>query len=189
MGCADDDAILQYIDGSLTASEVAALEEHLNGCPACRESLAAYRELYRELAADPAPALPAGFAAAVMAALPAVDFGRERQRRTAARLAGACFALGLGLAPYLLVFPALGPLWDAGKAYASAGLNLLAVAGIFLRIGAGLLDTLLRGLGTIAGALPDGSPLLTPLALLLLLGEVWFVRYTTTLGKGEINHE
>jgi anti-sigma factor RsiW len=46
--CADlEDLVADYLDGSLSSHQRAALEDHLDECRACREFLAAYQRTIR----------------------------------------------------------------------------------------------------------------------------------------------
>ncbi len=65
------------LDGELTAEEQAALDEHLAVCPACRALLEELRSLQTAAANMEEIPAPAGFAAAVMAAV-AADPAQER---------------------------------------------------------------------------------------------------------------
>ena len=52
------DRLSAYLDGELPAGETAAIEHHLQGCPACRAELdatAQMRQLLRQLASPVAP--------------------------------------------------------------------------------------------------------------------------------------
>ncbi|GEA14291.1 transcriptional regulator [Moorella sp. E308F] len=64
-----------YLDGELATEEMEVLQQHLEGCPACREELARWRKLSLALQGLKAPvAAPPGFATAANARL------AERQR-------------------------------------------------------------------------------------------------------------
>jgi len=68
MNCPDAaERITALVDGELPPAEREELERHLAGCPACREARAAEEAVAARLRAAPRPALPDGFAAAVMA--------------------------------------------------------------------------------------------------------------------------
>jgi anti-sigma factor RsiW len=73
------DELGRFAAGELTAPERATIEAHLGSCAACRESLARLRRLEALLAAAPAPPLPEGFAARVVAR------AKERQAATGRR--------------------------------------------------------------------------------------------------------
>ena len=45
----------RYMDGELPASDVTAVEEHLESCPRCREELASFREMSSLLASETEP--------------------------------------------------------------------------------------------------------------------------------------
>jgi len=60
------EATLQaFLDGKL-GEEHAAVQQHVQECEACRQQLATYRALYRQLAVEIAPALPADFSTRVL---------------------------------------------------------------------------------------------------------------------------
>jgi len=72
------------VDGELEEPLRGQVEQHLQGCEACRESVAALRALRaRLLAMGPAPAVPDGFAARVLAAASAQLDAAEAARRSA----------------------------------------------------------------------------------------------------------
>jgi hypothetical protein len=58
-------AFSPYLDGELTRAACAALDEHLDLCPLCREALSRTRALVRELSLVARPAPPADLAAAI----------------------------------------------------------------------------------------------------------------------------
>ncbi|MGI9862824.1 zf-HC2 domain-containing protein [Moorella naiadis] len=76
-----------YLDEELAREERAALEGHLEGCPACREELARWRELARALRGLKVAAAPPGFTAAVLARVA----GLERAAAANAAAAGKPF--------------------------------------------------------------------------------------------------
>ena len=111
MTCRQAEPLLAHAaDGTLDGDRRAALDDHLQGCAACRDALVAQRAARALLAARPVTPVPAGFSARVMAALPerqpaptalrwldALDWRTWTLRL--APLAGALFvgaALGLG---------------------------------------------------------------------------------------------
>ena len=55
-----------YVNGTLEAAELAAVERHLEGCDACREELASLEDLRHQVRAtrDESPAVPTPFATA-----------------------------------------------------------------------------------------------------------------------------
>jgi len=71
-------AFSPYLDGSLTREACAALDEHLDLCPLCRDGLGRTRALVRELSLVARPAPPADLAASISYAVAA-----ERARQPA----------------------------------------------------------------------------------------------------------
>ena len=51
----------EFVDGELDPSARARVQRHLDGCPACRESLRRLRMVMAEVGDLPVPALPDGF--------------------------------------------------------------------------------------------------------------------------------
>lgn len=51
-----------YLDGELSDAQAGPLRRHLLECPACRREVAGEKALKRWFVAEPAPAVPAGFA-------------------------------------------------------------------------------------------------------------------------------
>lgn len=100
-----------YADGELDADESAAFERHLEGCSACRQTLAAERALKSAIRAMPRPAMPAALSERVRAALPRAAPARAPRRRfhrlTAMAAGLALFLLG-GVAGRLALPPSGG---------------------------------------------------------------------------------
>jgi anti-sigma factor RsiW len=73
----DGERVTAFVDGELSAEEMAALQRHVETCRTCGEQAAAERDLRQRLAALPAPAPPADLERRV----------RARLRRRTARVA------------------------------------------------------------------------------------------------------
>lgn len=135
----------ESLEGALPTQEARALQAHLEGCPRCRETWAALREVDRLLAARPMPPVPEGFAARALARLEArqaavARAGRGPMSWTWAAAAGAFLVvaawwtalLGAGL-PALalrgapLTWHAVRTLWEAMTILARALGHLLGV--------------------------------------------------------------
>ncbi len=100
MSCLRPDRMDLYLEGELEAAERREFEAHLGRCPACREAIEDRRAFERAASSLAAIEVPPGFAAAVMARLPA---GRRRALGglvVSLSIAGALLA---GLIGYRLV--------------------------------------------------------------------------------------
>ncbi len=74
MNCLEAEVLLSYeLDGILDEAEHAALQEHLNNCPACRQKLAELREVVSLLQTMEDAPLPADFEAQLRTRLEAVE--------------------------------------------------------------------------------------------------------------------
>ena len=100
MTCAERrEALIAYLDEELGATERAELENHLEGCEACRAALEAERRLSSALAALPSVEPPRDFEARFWARVarereaPAGFFERLLTRRLALTLGGAAAAV------------------------------------------------------------------------------------------------
>jgi hypothetical protein len=96
MNCPESLELLQRRLDGVPLSPDAALEQHLAGCPHCRQRHAAARRLLEAIKAEPRPALPGSFATQVVAAAL-----RDRQRRRL-RLRRSLF-ITTGLAAAILI--------------------------------------------------------------------------------------
>lgn len=104
-----DDRLLPYLRGELAAAERAALDTHLAGCAACRDTIRDFATVAERLARAPEPAPPihwGAFRAELREKL------ERRERPVAARrwsLGPLPAALAAGLAAVLLYLGVLGP--------------------------------------------------------------------------------
>jgi anti-sigma factor RsiW len=64
-----EDYVMRYIDGTLTAEELASLNRHTAECDKCAEELAAYRDMLSEVSAVPEPTPAADFTDNVLKAV------------------------------------------------------------------------------------------------------------------------
>lgn len=69
--------IPSYLDGELSDAQAGPLRRHLLECPPCRRAVAGEKALKRWFTAEPAPAVPAGFAERVARRAFAGDPGLE----------------------------------------------------------------------------------------------------------------
>lgn len=96
-----------YVEGSLPASEAAAVEEHLRGCAACTEALAAVKETVSALSGLHKIPAPPHFERDVAETIRRRSGGRFFGRRAFGDRVPlellAILALGLGLALYFLL--------------------------------------------------------------------------------------
>ena len=68
----NDDQIMEFLDGNLPAPEITSIEEHLENCPACREALKPYQNLYGGLSREEGFVLSKGFAKSVVSRIETV---------------------------------------------------------------------------------------------------------------------
>ena len=121
MDCPTCEAMVDaYVDGELTATECAAFERALDGCPECRKRLESARTLsglLRALPAEPAPDL---LRARVERELRTIA-GRPRERmRWGAVAASLVVAVGIG--------------WLGGTLTSESGRNADGLVGSYLRM-------------------------------------------------------
>jgi len=65
----NDEEIQEYLDGNIPAQDLIIIEEHLEKCPVCQDSLKQYRYLYDGLAKDEGFDLPKDFAKTILSRL------------------------------------------------------------------------------------------------------------------------
>lgn len=96
-----DDEFQSYLDGT-PDTDIRDIERHLRECPACRNGIARYRELYRALSIDPVPHEQEMLAPQV---LRRIESMRERKVRHRENFAVTLIsAVGLGICIYLSHF-------------------------------------------------------------------------------------
>ena len=65
----NDEEIQEYLDGNLPVQDLTTIEEHLERCPVCQDSIKQYRYLYDGLAKDEGFELSKDFAKTVLSRL------------------------------------------------------------------------------------------------------------------------
>ena len=104
MSCEEKQQLLQdYLSQDLGLDAQIELESHLEGCPSCRQDLAAYRLLLEALPTMPEPSVPEDLAEQIVANIYPLRARPEREAPVAARVRGtlkyafaAMFAVTLG---------------------------------------------------------------------------------------------
>lgn len=174
--CSRSENLYLYLEGELGPYDARKLEEHLDGCPACREALAERRLLHEAFTTLPPFEVPAGFARSVMDSLPEPE---GRKAGWLAPLVAALAALTVGLAGFRVftgesvfdVLVAVNRFFGSVVAFATPlaaktimlGNVLLKVAGDLLSLGFAGLETFARLLG------PGGIIVVVGLGALLSL--------------------
>jgi anti-sigma factor RsiW len=128
MICPSLERIYDYLDGSLSADDRAALEAHLDGCPGCRRALEDRRAIAEAATSLPELEVPDDFVAGVMTRLGLPDAEKAPAKR----------ARAFRLAPVLTGASALGAVAVAISLITGNG-----VFGIFLSLGRSLQATAL----------------------------------------------
>jgi len=165
-----------YLEDELGPYEAAKLEEHLDGCGACREALAERRLLHEAFVSLPPFEVPEDFAAAVMEKLP--EPGPARSGWLAPLAAGAAalavglvgfsFLTGAGLADILLAFNRF--LGSVAATVLPVGAKVLKLAALLLDVSADAVSMLFTGAGAVLRSLGPGG-----VALVLSLGGAVFL--------------
>ncbi|HEX2682026.1 MAG TPA: zf-HC2 domain-containing protein, partial [Candidatus Dormibacteraeota bacterium] len=107
MMCGEWEARLnEYVDGTLAASEQAAVDAHVAACPSCRAALAELRELVTGAAAlprsiEPGTELWADVARRITRRAPRERWWRERLFWAGAMAAAASLVIALGIARWV----------------------------------------------------------------------------------------
>lgn len=190
MSCLRPDRMDFYLEGELEASERREFEAHLDRCPACREALEDRRALERAFSSLPPIEVPPGFAAAVMARVPA---GRRRSfgwlaaglSVTAilfAALLGFRLVTGRTLAAALLAAGrSVAGLAGAVITWAAKAFGLLSV---LLDVAADFTKVLWKGLGVLGSVYrPEVIGILVALAFGLSVMVVFGVKKIVSLGE------
>jgi hypothetical protein len=191
MPCLTLDRLYDYLDGALPAGEKAEVDRHLADCPGCRSALEARRLLAEAAGNLPPFAVPDGFAAGIMARIPAAPMKKAR-RGPAWAVGGAAFTLaGFSLAVILSGQGVLSFLRKAGGAFgsylegalslAAKGLKILTLAGkIIVTLSGQVLDTL-RSIAEMIG--PEGRAVVAGGALVIVITGGMFLRRRQTLSE------
>lgn len=190
MSCLRPDRMDLYLEGELDAAERREFEAHLRNCPDCRGALDDRRAFERAFSSLPPIEVPPGFAAAVMARIPA-----ERRHAfgwLAALLSGTGAVLAALLGYHLVTGESLaGILFAAGRAVAGfAGRAVVLVAkalgllGVLLDAAGDLAKALWKGLGIFSVFLrPEVVGLILVLAFALSVLVVVGVKKIVSLGE------
>jgi len=121
-GCEEwAEEIALYGEGELAAERAAAVQAHLDACPACRAEAAAWHALDRVLARGLAPSeqAPPGFAAQIAAGVRRLDPVWARPRVAVTLGARQAWPLALALAIAALLLPLRWPAvpWQTAQAW------------------------------------------------------------------------
>ena len=176
MSCPRPENLYLYLEGELGPYDARKLEEHVDGCPACRDALAERRLLHEAFTTLPPFEVPAGFAQSVMDSLPEPE---ARKAAWLSPLVAAITALVVGLLGFRVftgqsvfdVLIAVNSFFGSVIAFATPlaaktlklGNVILKVAGDLLTVGFAGLETFARLLG------PGGIIVVTGLGALLSL--------------------
>jgi len=185
MSCLRTIDIDLYLEGALAEPEREDAARHLEGCAACRERLEERRRLLEAFSSLPPVEVPAGFASAVMSALPETRAASKSSRP--AVLAGV-LAWYAGLAGLVLLLPRLVPgvILGAGRALAgsidSSGLFLVRL----LKAGQVLLRTLLLLISLLRQGLEGLASFVEPAALFAGLAALCLVALAAAFGLKRI---
>jgi len=187
--CPRPEDLYFYLEGELGPYDAAKLEEHIEGCDACREALAERRRLHEAFVSLPPFEVPEGFARSVMESLPEPE---KRPLAWLAPLVTAAAALGVGLIGFnlftgLSVFDILvalnGFFGQAVAQVTPAAVKAIKVAGIVLKVAGDILVAALSGLTTVIRLLgPQGALAIGLLVLLVTLAVIGARRF---LNQGE----
>ncbi len=177
MPCLTVHRVYDYLDGALPAEESAAVERHLEECPACRHALDARKRLAEAADCLPPFSVPDDFAACVMAKLPAAPARKLRLRLVWATAAAATLVSGLGLGVILSGQSVLVTLHKIGTAFgsylqgalnfAAKGLRLLTLAGKIIETISGQVLASLRSVADMIG--PEGQAVLAGGSLVIVI--------------------
>ena len=126
-GCENwESAISSYLDGELTSSETRELQDHLEGCPSCRNTLALYQRLFGY---EEPVAVPQGFTKSVMGAVTLVKAPQRAKKRAPVirflAVAAACLLVAVTAIPLMQALRPAG----ADSAQKSVAFNTTATLG------------------------------------------------------------
>jgi len=191
MPCLTVHRLYDYLDGALPAEESAAVERHLEECPACRRALDARKRLAEAAESLPPFSVPDDFAACVMAKLPAVPAKKTRLRLVWASAAAATVVSGLGLGLLLSGQGVLVTLQKIGTAFgsylqgafnfAAKGLKLLSLVGKIIETASGQIFAGLRSVADMIG--PEGQAVLAGGTLVIMITGGMFLRRRQILSE------
>jgi len=98
--------MMLHMDRALNDKNKALLDEHLKGCPSCREDFYVYDKMLSELSIQKVYSPPAGFEAEVMERVRALDYKRPVNSVKDSLFCVVCgvlsilFGLAINIAPY-----------------------------------------------------------------------------------------
>jgi predicted anti-sigma-YlaC factor YlaD len=177
MPCLTVHRVYDYLDGALPAEESAAVERHLEECPACRHALDARKRLAEAADCLPPFSVPDDFAACVMSKLPAAPVKKPRLRLVWASAAAATLVSGLGLGVILSgqgvivtlqkIGTAFGSYLQGALNFAAKGLKLLTLVGKIIETVSSQVLATLRSAADMIG--PEGQAVLAGGALVIVI--------------------
>jgi anti-sigma factor RsiW len=158
-----------YLEGGLGPYKARALEEHIEGCEACRDDLAERRLLHEAFTSLPPFEVPQGFARSVMDSLPEPE---ESRAGWLAPLLAATAALVVGLLGFnLLTGTSLSDVLIAtNRLFGSVAATVLPLAAKAYKIAAVLLEVAYDAAEMLFSALGAFSRSLGPQGVALALG-------------------
>jgi predicted anti-sigma-YlaC factor YlaD len=181
--CPRPENLYLYLEGELGPYDAAKLEEHIEGCAACRDALAERRVLHEAFTGLPPFEVPEDFARSVMDSLPEPEV---RKAGWLAPLIAAVSALSVGLLGFNLftgtsVFEVLvavsGFFGSALARVAPLLAKTLKLLGVLLQVAGGLVRLGFNGLVTFSRVLgPQGIALVFGLGALLTILAVFGAR-------------
>ncbi len=181
--CLRPENLYLYLEGELGPYDAAKLEEHVEGCAACRDALAERRVLHEAIAGLPPFEVPEDFARSVMDSLPEPEV---RKAGWLAPLIAAVSALSVGLLGFNLftgtsaleVLVAVNGFFGSALARIAPLLaKTLKLLNVLLQVAGGLVRLAFAGLVTFSRVLgPQGIALLIGLGALLTILAVFGAR-------------
>ena len=181
--CPRPENLYLYLEGELGPYDAAKLEEHLEGCAACRDALAERRVLHEAFTGLPPFEVPEDFARSVMDSLPEPEV---RKAGWLAPLIAAVSALSIGLLGFNLftgtsvleVLVAVNGFFGSALARVAPLLaKTLKLLNVLLDVAVGLVRLGFTGLVTFSRVLgPQGIALVFGLGALLTILAVFGAR-------------
>ncbi len=181
--CPRPENLYLYLEGELGPYDAAKLEEHIEGCAACRDALAERRVLHEAFTGLPPFEVPEDFARSVMDNLPEPEV---RKAGWLAPLIAAVSALSVGLLGFNLftgtsvleVLVAVNGFFGSALArFAPLLVKTLKLLNVLLQVAGGLVRLGFDGLVTFSRVLgPQGIALVFGLGALLTILAVFGAR-------------
>lgn len=181
--CPRPENLYLYLEGELGPYDAAKLEEHIEGCAACRDALAERRVLHEAFTGLPPFEVPEDFARSVMDSLPEPEV---RKAGWLAPLIAAVSALSVGLLGFNLftgtsvfeVLVAVSGFFGSALAWVAPLLaKTLKLLNVLLQVAGGLVRLGFNGLVTFSRVLgPQGIALVFGLGALLTILAVFGAR-------------